>query len=830
MNKLGLSSPVSHTKIKKLSQNEENTAFYKSLDMIDYYINNYNYKLTDKVGDIVSYLFNDKDNDFAEIGESTLIKSFFQHFEYVEDLDTQRLVDPRAYHILIYLANLIDSKCFYPYGKINLVLTKDILRSFLPNILLEEHKLINTYKDSNNIVFCYSNEKLMYSYNNCALGKKMDTLLKSGRLGFDLSINTLVYNSKFGSLDDAFNKKAKDVKGRLIECRHLAYEQLKLDKTYHTEFSSIEKIANNLSLKENFHDENKIDRRANEYYMFSLDKFGACLASFCEKTKLNDKQSMLLHTRSHTMAVTIKHKPSYFVIKFYDPNSTTAHKRALCKDTQAVKELQINNFLDDERDLKQYFADDLGVFAIYNNLKEPRPYSVSPIDINTVFTNPDACKLFFFIYYNDPINLISKIKLILRKNINSQEKVKLIADYHNGETPQLYMALRKDREEVVTAFVSTVLDSEELSEKEKIELLLAKDSEGIPGLYIALQDGYARVVTAFVSTVLESKLSEKEKVELLLAKDSEGNPGLYIALQEGHTEVVELFCKAILESKNLNENSKVKILTPKASIGYFGLSIAMVHNHVETVIAFANAVLVSSLTDEQKVEIMLSKDSRQNSALYLKFLAEDFRAETVTQLINLISNSRMGVGSRIELLQAKSYNGSPLLTLAMREKGRHKVVANYTKSIVSLPNLESEHKLSILNGAIGKNKDISTLFLGMSYGNTDAVIILLEQLLHLKIGMDTLNEWMIYNKLHGMLLAISKDNNFLRRINKIFLGLETQKKELFKLVIESQQEIEKEKLVIDPEIVERLGYKGIDGFWKEMAGALGELSLEFEGS
>ncbi|MGD9108705.1 MAG: ShET2/EspL2 family type III secretion system effector toxin, partial [Gammaproteobacteria bacterium] len=179
--------------------------------------------------------------------------------------------------------------------------------------------------------------------------------------------NIIIYRSAKGSEGTNYNGKAFDKNGGQIYCKHLAWYMSLHSKKYHNHFKNIKSISEREKLKNNEYDSSRIEYKSKYYNFFLLKNFGNVLYSIAKKLEKDEQKVFMLNSENHAMTLIIEHKfkknkkqdtkaylNSYYVVKFYDPNKTTMHKRAVCATLKDVQSLSIKNFLSKEN-LKCYF-------------------------------------------------------------------------------------------------------------------------------------------------------------------------------------------------------------------------------------------------------------------------------------------------------------------------------------------------------------------------------------------------------------------------------------------------------------------------------------------
>lgn len=186
-----------------------------------------------------------------------------------------------------------------------------------------------------------------------SLGNKQKQLEETNRR-FRLISGNLIYGSKQGNRLN-FNTKATDENGEEICCRHLASYVAQLPraiKGYHDALGNKDNIAAAPYLKSNHH-----DKHIHDFKQFSalvpIDGFGRTLALLAHNVPVGHELSLVLNSENHSMGLSITHKPtqlghSQYIIKFYDPNITDSHLRAICPNTTSIEALKLSDFIPDE--------------------------------------------------------------------------------------------------------------------------------------------------------------------------------------------------------------------------------------------------------------------------------------------------------------------------------------------------------------------------------------------------------------------------------------------------------------------------------------------------
>jgi hypothetical protein len=438
------------------------------------------------------------------------------------------------------------------------------------------------------------------------------------------------------------------------------------------------------------------------------------------------------------------------------------------------------------------------------------------------------------------IGRIPKLKeVIMTEGMNNNTKIKILLANDYNDQPKLYLALEKGNIGLVVALTKAILSSE-LPQEEKSKLLAVKGYVNRPGLFVAMfnpeeenplklpglctamYNGHAEVITRFATLILNSNLSDKEKFKLLAAKDDIfGISGLHLALEKGHAKVVSAFTTAVFNAGiPIPDQVKLELLGAKRVDGVPGLHLALQNGHAEAVAAFTIAVLNSELSNPEKIELLAAKTADGVPGLCRALT--NGHAEAVALFTKLVLSSDIPNPEKIELLAAKTADGFPGLFIAL-EKGHAEAVALFTK-VVSSSNIANQEKLELLAAKIADGT--SGLYMALRYGGRKVALTLIMQLVQLEINLLTLNEWMILDtsevgcKLHGLLMAITRDNKFLRDLNDILLG--SQPNELYQEIIKTYEPIIAQRYPLGEKYLyfNFLGYCSSEEFWNKMSEAL----------
>ncbi|MGD9108350.1 MAG: ShET2/EspL2 family type III secretion system effector toxin [Gammaproteobacteria bacterium] len=500
----------------------------------------------------------------------------------------------------------------------------------------------------------------------------------------------LIYKSKNGKEHENFNCEAKDKYKNNIECRHLSWFMLLNEKEYHEKLKTLDLISSQNMLKNNHYDSLKIEYQSKYCNIFLLENFGTVIHSIANDLKKKKRKKFLFASENHQMSLIIHYKVDEknnecYVIKFYDPNETTMHRRAICAKLKNVKNLSITDFLSYT---EQHFPK-LKSAVLFS----PKKRKDTENQIIKYPKKPSNRLLFQGLSYG-----ITELVSTICNQINGIEKHLdtkkiLLAAKNDKGTPGLFVALQNGHAKTVKAFTELVLNSTKLDNKDKFELLNTKNSNDVSGLAMALQNGHTKTVKTFTELVLNStKLDNKEKFELLNA-NSKGVPGLFMALKNGHAKTVKAFTELVLNSTTLDNKEKFELLNANSE-GVPGLAIALQEGHAKTVKVFTKLVLNSTKLDNKEKFELLNANSEGVPGLFVAL--QNGHAKTVKAFTELVLNStKLNDKDKFELLNANS-EGVPGLTIALQE-GHAKTVKAFTELVLNSTKLNDKDKFELLN-------------------------------------------------------------------------------------------------------------------------------------
>ncbi|CAG9186984.1 ShET2/EspL2 family type III secretion system effector toxin [Cupriavidus pampae] len=471
----------------------------------------------------------------------------------------------------------------------------------------------------------------------------------------------------------------------LIECRHLSLAWVdnflsKQGKVDYKLFSTPKILADNVSI-----DYENIFLRTIERSKVSLVSFsewGREIHNKFEQMELNKKtfDTILLNSLNHVMALGLRIKQKEgglraYVVMFYDPNSTVAHKRLEAIDRDSLRGYTAQDFLP-KKDLDFYEMDCTAFLDAPVN-DEPRlaalPQSISAAIIQQLLTYGLA----------DGLRHLRD----LLKATPAADRLSLLTGENRAGVPSILIALQHGYAEAIRAF-GELVKAAELQQQQLFELLAAKrSSDGAPGLHMALSAGHAEAIHAFGELIKAAGLPPAHLGELLAAKRDDGIPGLCFSLQGGHAEAIRAF-GVLVKAAKLPQQQLVELLAAKrSSDGVPGLHMALSAGHAEAIHAFGELIEAAGLPPAQLGELLAAK--RDDGIPGLRFSLQNGHADAIRAFGVLVKAAKLPPQQSVELLAAKNVRGTPGLSLAL-QSGHAEAIRAFGDSVkaVGLPHAQ----------------------------------------------------------------------------------------------------------------------------------------------
>ena len=427
------------------------------------------------------------------------------------------------------------------------------------------------------------------------------------------------------------NGRVKSVTGTRIVCRHLtdfwaADFTRNHGKVDYSQLSAPDAVQCNIS-PETF------DRTPPTPAIVRLvrnSEWGSVFAeSFRDMTTCGDNHRVqIIRSKRHEMAAGLKCKVSpegkKYIIQFYDPNHTVAHKRAVFQgdsndSLSQIERLTANDFLMDIW-LKLYQFEDDNNFLAFLDSHAPVPATkLARLPDNPL--HPDVLYHCMALGLADGLTSAAERLDGQLKNMPHEKVRALLTAKNNNDTPCLAMALQNGHADAIRVYGEMVLKAQAagLPTESVTALLTAMRYDSIPGLRMALQYGHAGAIRVYGEIVLKAQaagLQQESVTALLAAKRNDGPTCLLLALLNGHTGAIRAYGEIVraAQAAGLPAESVTALLTTKRKDGTPGLLQALQNGHTEAIRAYDDIVRAAGLPAES-VAALLATPSQGSSAM-----------------------------------------------------------------------------------------------------------------------------------------------------------------------------------------------------------------------
>ena len=490
-----------------------------------------------------------------------------------------------------------------------------------------------------------------------------------------------------------------------IFCRHLvAYQQdeqirdpLGKIKFDYSKFKSRKEIANNVT-RETEERYLALKAQAAETHLIDNAKFGSFLAmqfATMEEKKESTKL-MLFESLDHAMnlGLMIKEedgKKSY-VVKFFDPNTTTHHTRSKTNSLASLETQAIEDYLSKEV-VNQYYPQDAGFSIIYVRSKEQSQVdetsssssSTTGRTLTTCAENINAAVVMYLM--NEGFSGSLRQLCDHFKTLPTDQCIELLAakDVTTG-TPALYTSMKNGEADVIRAYAEVLIELASIPDQERTNLIAAKntDEDETPALFICMQKGHAKAVKAYAK--LLALIPEKERIALIAGKRSDHTPALFISMDIGHAEAVKAYGELLKQLPTLiAEQELIELVAAKDTNDTPALHASMANGHADVVQAYGELLKqLTSISEQELIELIAAKNAYDAPALH-ESMANGY-AEAIKAYGELLKQFSTSIPEQelVELIAARDTNDAPALHMSMR-KGDVDTVKAYGQLLELLP-------------------------------------------------------------------------------------------------------------------------------------------------
>ena len=198
----------------------------------------------------------------------------------------------------------------------------------------------------------------------------------------------------------------------------------------------------------------------NCYKAYSLKNFGPLLKEYAQPLQLNDTIALMMESENHMMCIAIQKREHYYKIKFYDPNKTNIHTNVVCKNINAIGEINLNTVLS-LRKIKEYFPK-YKVFILFSKINDLKTKTIEMPNIDRI---PEQ-HLHYYLFYILKLNDVEKTETIVNKILNSGitnkakfNQLKIMNGEHRVITESGSTTVHKQYLDAALTFLKSIINS-----------------------------------------------------------------------------------------------------------------------------------------------------------------------------------------------------------------------------------------------------------------------------------------------------------------------------------------------------------------------------------
>lgn len=348
--------------------------------------------------------------------------------------------------------------------------------------------------------------------------------------------------------------------GKPIWCRHLAtyhQDQQAQDrwriKFNYDQFSTTEAITTHVHPAVQWR-HMYLKEQASETHLIDNRKFGQFLANqFTGMEKNKEPTSlMLVESINHAMNLglrikTDKQGKKAYVVKFFDPNITTAGTRSKARNPQTFEMQTIGSYLTEEMHLRAYYPPPTkGLSCIFvrpgrtARTSDTRSHAGRTLTTCIAPEDMDGTAVWHLMANGFAGNLRQ-----LRNyfgTLPQEKRIELLSGKSDRGLSALYMATFRGHADAVTEYGELLNQCEPISEAQRIELLVGKSTTGDPAFFGSMHKGTSAAFSAYCN--LLKSLSADKRTELLMTRNNQKN-GVHIAIEEYQFEMIVQYLKIL---------------------------------------------------------------------------------------------------------------------------------------------------------------------------------------------------------------------------------------------------------------------------------------------
>lgn len=399
-----------------------------------------------------------------------------------------------------------------------------------------------------------------------------------------------------------------------------------------------------------------------------IDRWGRFVAEQFESLAgAGGTKRLLVYSSQHAMGAELKVKPGplgpRYVLNFYDPNVTAAHRRAASDSTTSFETLQLKDFLRGTAALPAYFRDEGSVLTV----PVPRrsellalQQNATPLEPDRRITGPlrqlDAGLLLHLARggYTGTLHDLKPQMLALAQK-EPQKMHRFMLGGEAAEVTPLYLAMQGGNPHTVHALGDIIL-ALPADDETRTKMLAAQRQQGACGLVMAMQDGAAPVVRAYGAMLAASRLPPKLQRDLLSARHPfTRHIASVTAAVNGRLDSLREYLHAVATNPSFTPKDRFELLAIRGTGGRPALQIAAMYGDAACLRELMDWTLASDLSTDHKRKLLLGQDDRRVGAL--EGMVELNKPENMTAYVQAVLESNVRDTLKVQVLQGHAAPG-----------------------------------------------------------------------------------------------------------------------------------------------------------------------------
>jgi hypothetical protein len=244
---------------------------------------------------------------------------------------------------------------------------------------------------------------------------------------------------------------------------------------------------------------------------------------------------------------------------------------------------------------------------------------------------------------------------------------------------------------IIDKFINNILNSKEINITEKIAVFQIKSISGRPLLFL-LSTKDNQFINNYVNLILNNNdFTNNKKLEFV---KNDVVCWLKIINKTSYTIVMRYF-ELVLDYNGFESWQKIEFIQELTKFGFDLCGLQSFKFYTKTIRYIQLILKDNSLTSEQKLNLLLAKKTSYTPSLLYDALAYN-NEELSNYVSEILLYDDLTPQGKLNIIMAKGYNRIPHALLASLERGNHKVVEQYLKSIICSNTVNFE-KIKLIN-------------------------------------------------------------------------------------------------------------------------------------